>query len=252
MPKRGLMLLLPMIACDAPSAQTCNVAPGDQAVAVRGTRDSWSHEPAGFRTVSKSLDAGWRCEGDGVTVDSGALVFTYPQGFPSGYAPGVAYFDLPTPAAETYFGFWWKPSDQWESHQSGVNKMALLFPATSSGGTVYIMMFFDGKKYTIQVETTFSSDTRRLEPNLTATPVELGKWHQIEWYVRYSSNPTSRDGLVRWWLDGVAQGEYSNLQMPPDAGFIEYTIRPVWGGGTGDVKQRTDFYSYGPVHISTP
>jgi hypothetical protein len=162
----------------------------------------------------------------------------------------VAYYDLPTPTPETYFGFWWKPSTPWQSHPSGVNKIALLFPITSAGGTIYIMMFFDGTKYTIQVETTFSTDTRRLEPNLTATPVALGAWHQIEWYVRYSTTATSRDGVVRWWLDGVPQGEHTDLQMPADAGFTEYTIRPVWGGAIGDAKAQADAFSYGRVHIS--
>ena len=112
------------------------------------------------------------------------------------------------------------------------------------------MMFKDGGTYTIQVETTFERDNRRLEPNLTATPVALGTWHQIEWYVRYSSNPSSRDGVVRWWLDGVPQGEYKDLQMPPDPGFTQYTIRPVWGGGEGDAKRQQDSFAYGRVHIS--
>jgi len=200
--------------------------------------------------LGAGTENGWQCEGTGLSLTGDAVVFTYEPGFPSGYAPGVAYFDLPTPSAETYFGFWWKPSDPWQSHPSGVNKIALLFPATSGGGTIYTMMFFDGTRYTLQVETTFASDTRRLEPNITATPVVLGKWHQIEWYVRYSTNAMSRDGVVHWWLDGVPQGAYTDLQMPGDAGFTEYTIRPVWGGGVGDTKKQTDSFSYGRVHIS--
>ena len=70
--------------------------------------------------------------------------------------------------------------------------------------------------------------------------------------MRYSSNPSSRDGVVRWWLDGVPQGEYTDLQMPPDAGFTQYTIRPVWGGGEGDTKKQRDSFAYGRVHISKP
>ena len=258
---RGLSLslfaFLALFACDdaTPAVQTC----GSAATPARPVtnRSSWPHEPPGFTTVSEVLggnwtEAGWRCDGTGFSLTADTLVFSYAAGFPSGYAPGVAYLDLSVPTPETYFGFWWKPSDPWESHSSGVNKIALLFPQTSAGGTIYIMMFYDGKNYTLQVETTFASDTRRLEPNLKATPIQLGKWHQIEWYVRYSSSGTSRDGVVQWWLDGVPQGAYDDLQMPPppDAGFIQYTIRPVWGGGTGDAKKRQDYYSYGSVHIS--
>ena len=256
-------LLLPVLACDAaPLAQTCDAGgnatrPASPASPPGGATKlgGWPHEPAGFATVSDGFatvsgDLGWRCEGDGLSLAPDQLVFTYRPGFQSGYAPGVAYLDVPAPIAETYFGFVWKPSDPWQTHPSGVNKIALLFPSTSGGGTIYVMMFHDRGRYTIQVETTFERDTRRLEPNITATPVVLGAWHQIEWYVRYSSNPSSRDGVVRWWLDGVPQGEYTDLQMPPDPGFTQYTIRPVWGGAEGNTKQQQDSFAYGRIHIS--
>jgi hypothetical protein len=77
----------------------------------------------------------------------------------------------------------------------------------------------------------------------------LGAWHRIEWYVRYSTTATSRDGVVRWWLDGILQGQNTDLQMPGDEGFGEYTIRPVWGG-VGHIKTETDRYWYGDVHVS--
>lgn len=267
---RVTLVFLPLSACDTPVAQPCEPSGTITRIAqaspppAHATLDGWPNEPTGMSVVSDVSpgawkENGWRCEGKGLSLAadvtapmsaSNAAVFTYQPGFPSGYAPGVAYYDLRTPTPETYFGFWWKPSDPWQSHPSGVNKIALLFPATSAGGTIYIMMFFDGTKFTIQVETTFASDTRRLAPNMTATQVVLGRWHQIEWYVRYSTTPASRDGVVRWWLDGVPQGAYTDLQMPPDAGFIEYTIRPVWGGGVGDTKKETDAYSYGRVHVS--
>lgn len=266
----AVLAILSIVACEKPTAQTCESTastarlPSDPRAIALDMRGTWPNEPPGLTVVTDvpvgawSKD-GWRCEGTGLSVvaDSSlplsppsAMVFSYAPGFASGYAPGVAYYDLPTPTPETYFGFWWKPSAPWQSHPSGVNKIALLFPETSGGGTIYIMMFFDGTNYTIQVETTFATDNRRLEPNVTATPVTLGRWHQIEWYVRYSTTAASREGVVRWWLDGVLQGAHTDLQMPPDPGFIEYTIRPVWGGGEGDTKKQTDTYSYGRVHIS--
>ena len=241
------LVLLAINACDAPPlAQTCAANGNALPAAVTAGGDVWPNEPPGLTTLTSD----WKCEGDGISVQSNELVFTYPAGFQSGYAPGVAYLDIPAPTPESYFGFWWKPSSRWQSHPSGVNKIALLFPSTSGAGTIVMMMFHDGGTYTIQVEPTFESDSRRLAPNRTATPVVLGAWHQIEWYVRYSSNPSSGDGVVRWWVDGVLQGEYTDLQMPPDAGFTQYTIRPVWGGAVGDAKVQTDSFSYGRVHIS--
>jgi len=56
---------------------------------------------------------------------------------------------------ETYFAFWWKPSNPWQNHSgSGVNKLAFLFPSAS--GCIYIMMFSEGGSYTLQVEPEFS------------------------------------------------------------------------------------------------
>jgi hypothetical protein len=229
----------------------------------------WPNEPAGLTVVSDgpfdALNAnGWRGQrrqttngsGLSVTTDSTAplvpsrvLTFVYAAGYEGGSEPGVEFFHLPVPTRETYFGFWWKPSDPWQAHPSGVNKIAFLFPATSGGGSIYIMMYRDANGYTLQVEPTFVSDTRRLVPNVVATPVTLGAWHRIEWYATYSTGPTGRDGVVKWWLDGVLQGSYSDLQMPDDSGFVEYTIAPTWGG-VGATKAETDCYWYQHAHIS--
>jgi hypothetical protein len=181
---------------------------------------------------------------------SGLLQFTYAVGFPPGYEPGVVFYNPATPVRETYFGFWWMPSNPWQSHPSGVNKIAFLFQRASGAGPICIIMFHDGTNYTIQVVPEFASDTRRLPPNMTATPVVLGAWHRIEWYVRHSTSATSRDGVTKWWLDGVLQGVYSDLQMPPDVGFIEYQLAPTWGGLGGGNKAQTDAYWYERAHIS--
>ena len=180
---------------------------------------------------------------------SEVMAFVYAPGFPGGSAPGVAFYRLETAADETYFGFWWKPSNPWQNHESsGVNKIALLFPETPGAGTVYLMMFYDGTAYTIQTETTFAGDTRRLMSNVTVTPVVLGEWHQIGLYVRYNKEK-KRDGVVQWWVNGVLQGVYTDVQMPPDRGFIEYQVAPVWGG-VGELKTQLDYFRYDHAHIS--
>src|SRR5436309_3708853 len=89
----------------------------------------------------------------------------------------------PAPVRETYFAFWWKPSNPWQNHPSNLNTIADLFPATS--GPLYIV--FKGSTQTLNVMPEFENDTRDLPPNVTATSVTLGAWHLIEWYVKYSS-----------------------------------------------------------------
>jgi len=61
----------------------------------------------------------------------------------------------------------------------------------------------------------------------------------------------SRDGVTRWWVDGVLDGAYTNLQMPADAGFVEYDFAPIWGG-LGGSKSETDFFWFDHAHISVP
>lgn len=189
-----------------------------------------------------------------LAVDSGAprspvsvLQFTYAAGYQGGSVPGVEYYVPPAPVRETYFAFWWKPSNPWQNHPSNVNGIADLFPATS--GLLYLT--FDGSTRTLHVQPEFDSDSRNLAPNVTTTSVTLGAWHLVEWYVKYSTTGSSRDGVARWWVDGVLQGDYRDLQMPGDAGFVEYDISPTWGG-TGGTKTENDFFWFDHAHISAP
>jgi hypothetical protein len=182
------------------------------------------------------------------------LQFIYAKGFQAGHTPAVTFYDVVEPVKEAYFGFWWKPSDPWQNNvESGVNKLAfVLTTATGVDGEAAIIMFgTDSGPYTVQVITEFPGDVRRLSPNLTATLVTLGAWHRVEWYTKFSSTDTTRDGVTRWWLDGVSQGAYTDLVMPADPGFKEFQLAPTWGGVVGTKSER-DFYCYDHARISTP
>ncbi len=228
----------------------------------------WPNEPAGFTLLTDEpfnalVENGWHqvqrqsTNGSGLFLGSdptaplslsSVLEFKYAVGYTGGSEPGAEYYNPSAPVKEAYFGFWWKPSNPWQNHSgSSVNKLAFIFP--SSGSTIYIMMFGGGGGYTMQVEPEFGGDTRRLAPNVTGTPVVLGVWHRVEWYVKYSTNGSSRDGVTQWWLDGVLQGDYRDLQMPGDAGFTEFQFAPTWGG-IGDTKAEIDYYWFDHARIS--
>jgi hypothetical protein len=229
----------------------------------------WPNEPAGFTLLTDEpfnalSENGWNgvqrqtTNGSGLSVVSdltgpvsppNVLAFKYAVGYQTGSEPGAEYYAPATPVKETYVGFWWKPSNPWQFHPSGVNKIDFLF--SSGPENIYIMLYNDfTAPPTIQVVPQYSSDTRRLAPNVTGTPVVLGVWHRIEWYVKYATTGTSRDGVVRWWVDGVLQGAYTDLQTPADAGIVEYTTAPTWGGASADTKTETDFYWFDHIHIS--
>src|SRR5262245_10839896 len=254
-----------MRATTALAASLVVAAACDPSTAVNSV--AWPHEPAGFSVLTdEPFDAlegngrhaaqrqttngsGLSLAGDaaGPLSPTGVLAFQYAVGFQGGSEPGVAYYVPPAPVRETYFAFWWKPSAPWQNHPSDVNTIADLFAA--SAGVIFIQI--DGANNTIDVVPEFDSDTRILRANAQATPVALGAWHRIEWYVKYSSTGDSRDGVTRWWLDGALQGEYTDLQMPADAGFVEYDFSPTWGGA-GGTKTETDFFWIDHAYISTP
>jgi hypothetical protein len=259
------VLLLPMGCVDATVPQSCGAGGPAPRRAV-----GWLNEPAGLPVLSdEPFDAlsgnGWRLtprqtiNGSGVSlaIDSTAPLspphvvrFTYGIGFPGGQEPGVEAFDPALPVREAYFGVWWKPSNPWQNHVgSGVNKIAYLFSAVSAGD-IALIMFNADTSYTIQVVPEFpvTRDVRRLAPNVTATPVTLGVWHQIEWHVRYSSTPVTSDGVTEWWLDGVLQGRYTDLRMS-GLGVSEYQIAPTWGG-VGDEKSEVDMFCFDHARVS--
>ena len=227
----------------------------------------WPNEPAGFTVLSDApftaLNAnGWRAvqrtttNGSGVIVTSDStapmsplavLQFTHGVGFPGGYTPAAVFYDPPAHPKDTYFAFWWKPSDPWQNNSPSDVNIAFMFSA--SGADIFLMMFGTGGAYTIRVAPEVPGDVRRLDPNVTATALTLGVWHRIEWHQRYNTSPTLRDGVTEWWLDGVLQGRYADLHLPNDAGIQEYQLAPTWGG-VGDTKRETDCYWYDHARVS--
>ncbi len=224
---------------------------------------SWSNEPSGFTTIDDwGFDAlngsGWTTiwndAGNGSIISdltapaSAPSVFQvkYPAGFAAGSAPATMYYDHPA-AKEVFTGFWWKPSSPWENQSSNVNKILFWFTGNSSN-SIDIQMYGPAP-YHLHVVSEFPSGSIRFQPNVNSTSVTLGQWHKVEWYIKYATTATSGDGVIKWWLDGVLQGSYSNLQTPDDAGFTEWKLSPTWGGMGGN-KTETDYYWFDQAHIS--
>lgn len=225
---------------------------------------TWANEPSGFTTIAddpfnqlvgNGWDIAYNTNGYGTIVaDPSAplsapnvMQLMYPVGFAGGVAPATEYYSH-AQATEVFTGFWWKPSNPWQNHPgSNVNK--ILFWQTPTPGSSIDIQMYGPAPYYLHVVTEFPIGSFRLTPNVNATAVTLGQWHKIEWYIKYSTNGTSGDGIVKWWLDGVLQGYYTNLQMPDDGGFNTYDISPSWGG-VGGTKSETDYYWYDQVHLS--
>jgi hypothetical protein len=219
-------------------------------------RTSWGFDselpPAGDVAIPGS--AGWRVSHDRASSpgrasaqrvsDPGAPLspssvydFMYPEGMVEGTAPATVYYTVN--AQEVYVGFWWKASPAFDLGPNG-NKIAFLFNGGGdTGGQQFLMLRTDGR---LHVLPEYPGDFRWRSPNVNSTVVTLGAWHRIEWYVHAST------GALKWWLDGVLQGDYSDVRNRFE--FDMFQFSPTWGGNTGARKRQTDHYWFDHVYLS--
>jgi hypothetical protein len=185
------------------------------------------------------------------------LQFHYPPGFPSGSDPAMLECPLAARLPELYLGFWWKPSDPFQSDASGVNKIAFLWTATiGSYGSDLLYFDLSPNPWRIRAMDNLAvgggpAAGQRREPNVHTTVVTLGKWHRVEIYVKYSTRANA-DGSLSWWVDGELNGHYTNLKMAQDGGFDRIQFAPTYGGNTLDTKRENDYYWIDHVRLSHP
>lgn len=260
-----------------PVARTC----GDRS---RLTDGRWPNEPAGFTSLSDygfgdvvpARNSGdplgpsgwgvWRNTASRATRVSDptaplstpyVLQFEYPIGFPSGSDPAMLECAFTARLPELYWGFWWKPSDPFQSDASGVNKIAFVWTPTT-GPHAADLLYFDlsPEPWRIRAMDNLAvgggpAAGQRREPNVNTTVVTLGRWHRIEIHVKYSTG-SNANGILKWWIDGVLNGQYTDLKMAPDGGFDHVQFAPTYGGNTADRKRQTDYYWIDHVRLSHP
>lgn len=176
----------------------------------------------------------------------GVLQIDFPVGFVGGSAPGTESIDFPA-TREVYVGIWWMASDPWQGHVSNSNKIEYLF-TPENGSMAMIMYGPPSGPYELRVFPDWHGAW--LTPNVANVPVTLGRWHRIEWLVVYGPTDDPPSGIVRWWMDGVLLGDYSNVRLSTEPLF-EYKLAPVWGGAEPVVKTENDFFRYDHVRIAT-
>lgn len=240
---------------------------------------SWPNEPTGSTLLtdwgfsSSSWPAGWGSAAPPQIVsDLSAPISpwavarqTYPAGFVGGVSPSNYYFPIPNGGTrELYSGFWWKASNPWQGHSSNGNKINNLI--TNNGEWSLVIEMYGPVNgpwsYTVYFPNSTADNshlspsygdvpgTRHIFPNVSNPSITLGQWHRIEQYTKLSSSLTSRDGVIKWWVDGVLVGNFTNVNFP-QAVIAEYQFSPTWGG-TGDVKTQTDYFQWDHVRLSLP
>ncbi|BCA54080.1 hypothetical protein W02_12200 [Nitrospira sp. KM1] len=234
---------------------------------------AWPNEPPGSQLItdfsfSTTGGQGWSYNWWGQIVDdatapgSPSKVMQYRRPLGSAGAGGDAWYDFPD-SNEIYVGFWWKPSNPFQGWPHLQNKVAFLWGPPGQGQLVWYMFGNErGGPYSfgVQLETPWSNchlgsgfgdcpGSYNLFPNRGGGTIALGQWHRIEIYAKASSSTSSRNGILRWWMDGVLLGDYSTVNLASPWTWFQFT--PAWD--SFDSTQTEEFsHRFDHARISKP
>ncbi len=161
-----------------------------------------------------------------------------------------------TSSREFYVCLWWRVNAQWQGRVSQdklffirninapVDQRSNGFFGFKGGPT----KSHDGPMYMFWAHNSSNVDNSHIcggppglgsggncNPNVGSGQVSaIGQWSKIEAYVKTSTTLTSRDGVVKWWVNGNPAGDYSQVNFGGAIGSDEWVWTETWDGcGTG-------------------
>ncbi len=169
----------------------------------------------------------------------------FPPTMTANSEPSVHWMTLPTPKA-IYTTWWIKLSPNWVPSPAGGGKITFLHTAT---GQVYTGFFGSTAPHHLSVNTEWSPYGQVIwDPNVTTTPLVYGQWYHMEWYMQWESAPGACDGIMRWWVDGVLNGDYPKTCYPNDGGFTQFEFAPT----LQNPPPATQYMYVDHTYVSTP
>lgn len=223
---------------------------------------TWPHQPAGFRTLTDQpwlgvQSLGWQYLRRGASKDAIILtdttaplspptalriIFTPDMG--SDQEPGVHW--LPMNTREVYWAYSLRISPGWHASPAGACKMTYCMAPNSNLWTALNHPpGLVGPPFHAVARTEWLG--RYWLPQ-TPTPITPGAWFFYEWYTKLASSASATDGILRWWVNGQLNGDYTNVPGTPASGFGEFQIAPT-------VQQPPPVEQYMDVdhmYVSTP
>lgn len=162
-------------------------------------------------------------------------------GTQSGGAQLEYYLPAGNSYRELYCGIYWRTNPQWTGRATN-DKMfflrgnnsngyfGLLNGITKGGGNP--RFFFGHNSGNVDNSHIMSLDLG-LEgrSNVSSSEIIPGQWTRIEVQLRTSTTLISRDGIVRWWVNGVLCGNYTTLNYGTAAtGLNNFVWTETWDG----------------------
>jgi hypothetical protein len=141
--------------------------------------------------------------------------------------PSVHWIGLPNPK-EVSAAWWMKLSANWTPSPAGAGKISFLHATPSGAGHVYIGLFGSTAPHRVSVNTEWAPYGQRVwDPNVNTTPIVYDRWYRVKWHVKWAS-PGASDGILRWWVDDVLNGEYTSITYPSaGSGFQQFEFAPT-------------------------
>lgn len=246
-------------------------------IAPSAWAQSWPNEPSGATVIN---DWSWNsCPGGGwypaygcgqIVTDSTApqspsnvLRFSYnPSNGTGGGDPYVMLGDV----NEVFIGFWLKLSNPFMGCSNLANKIAVMNTQDGSwiwfkaegqqNGPLHAVVGFQVTNGNLSnCHNSGYGDCPGIftfTPNVGSGNIPKGQWVRIEIHYKRSSSTTSRDGIVRLWVNGqpAISSTTANWSNAP---FSTLYFTPTWdGGGVGCNSTNPDTESFDHVHISVP
>lgn len=122
---------------------------------------------------------------------------------------------------EMYFGLYWRTNPQFQGRISGNKLFFLRGPGTNGvfymvggpnmGQSSFRLIWSHNSAHLDNSHIMGSDLGLGAEPNVGNGTLVPGVWYKIECHIRASTTTTSRDGFIRWWLNGVLIGSYNQF-----------------------------------------
>lgn len=210
----------------------------------------WTNEPAGSSVV---LDCNFSSTPGACGIqdvysssfqDTDASAPVSPSGVVRSTLPALSGFggmqlDYVTSQTyrEMYVGLMWRTNPQFQGRAANSNKLFFVRGPMNNG--VFSMygpiggpfqLIFGHNNGSLDNSHACSFDLGLIcYPNVSRGTLTPGVWTKLEAYLKSSTTSTSRDGIVRWWVNGVLAGNYTNLNIN-QLGINEWVWSETWDG----------------------
>ncbi len=239
----------------------------------------WVNEPSGFQTTldcpfnfkpTPSRDpAGCGIENfynvGSITQDSSAPVSPpnlFKSAISAGNSSGGSQLNYVTAQVyrEMYVGLMWRTNPQFQGRQVGNKTFFVRGPVNNN-----VFLFGNSNLSNGSAPMIFSHNSGNLDnshacaldlglacyPNVGPGVLTVGVWTKLEAYIKASTSNTSRDGIVRWWVNGAPAGNYTNLNVS-SLGLNEWVWSETWDGTVNPVPSVEWAHFIDHLHISVP